>query len=845
MVNIAISGAGKGGCALLDSLESEEEITIVGIVDKNKNAPALKIAQEHGIFTSTKIEDLIDLSTHIVINATGLPEHSEVIKKIFPYPIDVIEGESARLLWTIVNSHRKSQADIKSLYDCSKQVSASGSLQEALDEILKRSMQITGSSGGSLALIEDDEISISSQIGLSVELPRHTGWKLSGNKLASKVLKGKKPVAFHNIKDNALFEGTTFLREGIHSMLAAPLLLNGKALGILCLHDLKARPYSKREKTLIGLISATAAQSIEKFKLLHDKEKSINYLQSILNDSQDMIITTDNEGRIVKFSKGGERILGFPQEEMADKEVTTLYANRAERLEIQKTVEEKGAIYNYETTLLKKDGLPVDISLTISQLKDEANNIIGTVGISKNITEEKRLRKELEEKNMELEKVNESLEQKVLERTRALEESNKELKKASEMKDRFIANASHELRTPLNSIIGFSEILLEKSFGEINEKQERYISNVLKSGMHLLHLVNNVLDLAKIESGKSDLDYDNFQLKGLVDEIFSALGTIAKKKGLKLINDIPTDINISADRIKLTQIFYNLFSNAIKFTDEGGKAGIRLEKVRGDKSLTWAPAGEEFLKMSIWDTGMGISADDLNRVFYEFEQADTSKATEGSGLGLPLTRKLVELHSGHIDVESRLGEGSTFNVYLPSTTYISSKLPGQEEGPLTDELTGLFNSTYFDIRINQEVSRAKRYKEPLGVAFLTIDHFGQAKKTKGEDNVRRILKTVSAFLRVNLRTSDILSRYKNDTFAIIFPNTPHKEAKRLAKRYVTEIVNLGNKSDKDSHLLKITVSIGLSEFNGQRVNELLQITDAALSLAKEKGGNRVEIIKTP
>ena len=152
------------------------------------------------------------------------------------------------------------------------------------------------------------------------------------------------------------------------------------------------------------------------------------------------------------------------------------------------------------------------------------------------------------------------------------------------MKGRFIANASHELRTPLHSIIGFSEILLQKTFGDLNEKQQRYTNTIYTSGKHLIHLVNNILDLAKIEAGKMELSYQTFPLKTMVDEVLMVLKPLAEKKRIEPKIEMSSEVDsFTADKIKFKQILYNLLSNAIKFTPEGGAVGINIEKVRGSK----------------------------------------------------------------------------------------------------------------------------------------------------------------------------------------------------------------------------------------------------------------------
>lgn len=268
--------------------------------------------------------------------------------------------------------------------------------------------------------------------------------------------------------------------------------------------------------------------------------------------------------------------------------------------------------------------------------------------------------KELSDKTSGLEETNVKLEKIAMERTSQLQKMNEELDRTNRMKSMFIANMSHELRTPLNSIIGFSNVLLERTFGELTENQQRYVENINASGHYLLELVNNVLDIAKIESGKFDIDLETFRVEEILQEVISTMQPIIDDKLVDFDIKIGDDIhNITADRVKLKQILYNLISNAVKFSSKGDKAGIFITRKRVDSS--------EYVQFSIWDRGVGIPHDDLERIFYEFEQAnnDFSRKYGGAGLGLSLSKKLVQLHSGDIWAESELGKGSTFTFTLP------------------------------------------------------------------------------------------------------------------------------------------------------------------------------------
>ncbi|MBI5562455.1 MAG: diguanylate cyclase [Deltaproteobacteria bacterium] len=660
MIKIAIVGAGRGGAALLELFHSSDEVKVVGITDRFRDSPGLTAARRLGVPVAAAINEFFDANPDMVINATGDPAVSKTIKDDFPYYVEVIEGRGARLLWDLVDTQRQAKTDLGVLYQTGLVLSKSKDLKDVLDAVLESALELTGTQAGCIALAEGagrGEMRLAASLGMEAASSRPAGFKTSEDSLASIVVAGAEPVEWSGApKDNAR-KDSILSASGAKAALACALRINGDLLGILYIIDWKGREFTGRDKGLIKLFSSQAAHAIEKFKLMHKLEESLTSLEGVFDDSQDMIIAADVEGRIVRFSKGGERVLGYTEAEARGKYVDEFYYDKAERAKVIRLMKERGAVYNYEAILVKKDGSPVDISLTISELKDKAGAVIGTVGVSKDVTVERRLRRELEE-------LNRNLEEKVMERTRDLERANKELKKANELKGRFIANASHELRTPLHSIIGFSEILVQKSFGPLNEKQEKFLSTIFTSGKHLLHLVNNILDLAKIEAGKAQLQYEKFQMKTTIDEVVMVVAPLADRKLITVEKFIdPAAAEFVADKVKFKQVLYNLVSNAIKFTPESGRVTIRAARILNDGALPWAGKWQEFLKFSVEDTGPGIKPEDRERIFDEFEQLDSSKNTEGTGLGLSLTKKLIEIHGGHITVGG--GQGAVFDVYLP------------------------------------------------------------------------------------------------------------------------------------------------------------------------------------
>jgi signal transduction histidine kinase len=239
---------------------------------------------------------------------------------------------------------------------------------------------------------------------------------------------------------------------------------------------------------------------------------------------------------------------------------------------------------------------------------------------------------------------------------REIADKSRLLEAASRHKSEFLANMSHELRTPLNAILGFSEVLAERMFGEVNAKQAEYLQDILSSGRHLLSLINDILDLSKVEAGRLELELGRFHLPTALDNALTLVRERGTRHGITLTQTVDAAVgDIVADERKVKQILLNLLSNAVKFTPEGGRVGVTVT------------AAEDAITIAVRDTGIGIAREDQAAIFEEFRQVgrEDARKQEGTGLGLTLAKKFVELHGGRIWVESHVGQGSTFSFTLP------------------------------------------------------------------------------------------------------------------------------------------------------------------------------------
>jgi PAS domain S-box-containing protein len=308
----------------------------------------------------------------------------------------------------------------------------------------------------------------------------------------------------------------------------------------------------------------------------------------------------------------------------------------------------------------KKDGSIIYVEITSYSLTF-AGRPAGFV-IAADVTERKRAEEERQRFTARLEAAN-----------RELELRNREVERATQLKSKFLASMSHELRTPLNAIVGFSDLMAEGVSGELNPKQQRFVNHIKQGSAHLLQLINDILDLSKIESGQLELRCEDFQVKDALPEVLSTIRPLAMAKNIQVRQTMETDLPVYADRVRFKQILYNLISNAVKFTPKDGRIDVDCREENGQISV------------AVTDTGIGIKAEHRELIFEEFRQVEGSNANpnQGTGLGLAITRRLVEQQGGRISVASELEKGSCFTFTLPSgsKTYAQTQPTGVLSNP--------------------------------------------------------------------------------------------------------------------------------------------------------------------
>jgi PAS domain S-box-containing protein len=352
------------------------------------------------------------------------------------------------------------------------------------------------------------------------------------------------------------------------------------------------------------------------------------YTRSLFESNIDAIMTTDPSGIITDVNKQMEVLTGCTRDELIGAPFKNYFTDPdGAETSIKQVLREKKAT-NYELTARARDGKETVVSFNATTFYDRDRKLQGVFAAARDVTERKRFEQSLQE--------------------------------ANRMKSEFLANMSHELRTPLNGIIGFTEFLFDEKPGPLKPKQKEYLGDVLSSARHLLQLINDVLDLAKVEAGKMELHPETFPVQTAVEEVAAVIKGIAQKKHIAVSIEIEAGLEaVTLDEHKFKQVLYNLLSNAVKFSDEDGQVGIHARRLDQDQ-----------LEVQVRDTGIGIQAGDISRLFTEFEQLDsgTARRFEGTGLGLALTKKIIEFQGGRVSVESEPGKGSVFTVVLPVVT---------------------------------------------------------------------------------------------------------------------------------------------------------------------------------
>ena len=416
----------------------------------------------------------------------------------------------------------------------------------------------------------------------------------------------------------------------------------------------------------------TARKQVEEARALLDQRLRDQqfYTRSLIESNIDALMTTDPQGIISDVNQQMIALTGRTRDELIGAPCKNFFTDPIRADAAINRVLTENKVSDYELTVRARNGVETVVSYNAATFHDRERKLQGVFAAARDVTERKRFDRTLQEKNIELEH-------------------------ASRMKSEFLATMSHELRTPLNAIIGFSEALKDGLMGEMSDSQHEYIGDIFTSGQHLLSLINDILDLSKVEAGMMALEQESVDINSLLSNSLSIVREKAAAQHIQLELEIDHDLGTAQlDMRKTKQIVYNLLSNAVKFSSHGGRVILRARHVPhsavGTVSDNWPSHGfpladneySEFLEICVIDNGIGISKDNMAKLFQAFTQIDSSLARkfEGTGLGLAMVKQLAKLHGGTVAMASAEGEGSRFAVWLPLRKQLSLHNQGGADG---------------------------------------------------------------------------------------------------------------------------------------------------------------------
>jgi PAS domain S-box-containing protein len=544
-----------------------------------------------------------------------------------------------------VTSYSKDQLlarsrDLAALLVVAEVATQSLDIQKTLDDTLDKSLEILRFEVGFIRTLDSDKRGMLVRAARGLRSPEFLAGiapiDASRRNVSRTVFETKEPYVCTDVRKDPIYKNRTMEREGVISTAAAPVMSKSRVLGLIVVGSRRYHKFAKREINLLKAFGSQLGAALENAELYHEVNKSKAYVENLVENAADVIICTDLNDRILTWNRGADLLIGYSKDEVIGKHLSILLP--AERLheleEMRAKVETSGALRDIEVRSKRKDGAIIHLSLSVSPIRDVEGRIIGFLRVAKDITEKKRYERRL--------------------------------KDLDKMKSDFVSNVSHELRTPLTSIKGSVDNMLDGLTGSLNEKQIRYLARIKSNTDRLSRLINDLLDLSKIEAGRIDLRPATLPLTILAAEITEHLKPMAAEKLIRIeVSSSDPSVTVWADRDKVTQVLMNLIGNAIKFTPEAGKVTVAIEK-----------NGSDWVQISVGDTGPGIFPGETRKIFAKFYQIENldKQRPKGTGLGLAISKALVEMHGGKIWVESELGSGSTFSFTLPAQQSSNFKL---------------------------------------------------------------------------------------------------------------------------------------------------------------------------
>jgi PAS domain S-box-containing protein len=515
--------------------------------------------------------------------------------------------------------------------------------EKILNDTLDKSLEILGFDVGYVRILEPETGNVSVRASRGLSTPEHPSKSVpldsSRRHIANIIFETRKPYICPDIRKDATFKNRTMEREGVISAVYIPIVSKKRVLGTLAVGSRKRRKFSKEKIDLLTVFGSQLGMALENAQLYDEVSKGKAYIEDLVENAGDAILSTNMEDRILTWNRGAEVIFGYSKDEAIGQSLAVLLPpDRMRELEeVRNKVQLTGVIRNLEVRRKRKDGAMIDVALAVSPINDKVGDVSGFLHLARDITEKKRYEQRLRE--------------------------------LDKMKSDFVSNVSHELRTPLTAIKGSVDNMLDGITGQLSEKQDRYLARIKSNADRLTRLINNVLDLSRIEAGKIDLKSAYLSLVTLAQEVAESIRPVATEKLISLEVDSPdSSATAWADRDKITQVLMNLVGNAVKFTPPHGKVSIAVNR-----------NGDQWMQISVTDTGPGIPPEEAGKIFDRFYQIDQTgkQKARGTGLGLAISKVLVEMHGGKIWLESAIGRGSTFSFTVPEQQPLQIEMPAQ------------------------------------------------------------------------------------------------------------------------------------------------------------------------
>lgn len=728
IINVAIIGAGEEAIPLIRTLTTLQNCKILGVADEKKDAPGLVVAAESGIKTYLDFTELLkQKGLNLVIESSGSRSFASTLEKLVSRDVKIMDWESLALS-LVLAQERERLLKIETSYKLTRRYSSL--LEEAnkkLDDKLLELSLLNETSKSFSSAFDRRNIAgfIFSLLRKKIDFYVYALFLSEGQnytlvlisnspippelkeeislRMADRYAKYiKEPVDAKRVSIiEKIVQGppkAEELREPIiKNLCTATLAVLEKPLGIMGMVFCKEYNLTSDEERFFGILTGQVALFIENDRIKQAITHERNQLESILKSITGALLVIDEERQILLMNPVTEIFLGIKQEEVLGRDLNEVISQDEIKELFHIIRAQRSEFFSKEIQITNpKDGITRVVKANLAKVRDHLGEIVGTVLVLNDITKEKEV---------------------------------------DRMKTEFISTTSHELRTPLATIKNAITLIFTEAAGTINENQRKFLDIAKRNIDRLSALINSLLDLSKIESGKIELKKSSININEIAEEVVAAFELLAKDKKIELKTELNKSLQkIIADRDKLYQVLNNLLSNALKFTESGGTVTISTSLYGSDKN---------FIQVSVKDTGIGIDKKDFEKLFQRFQQLKSGLTRKfgGAGLGLAISKQIINFHGGRIWVESEIGKGSVFSFILP-VTYWGEKMLKKiliidDEVDLCETIKAQLETNNFNVSTaysgQEGLDKIKDYKPDLVILDLmmpVMDGFEVCKRLK-------------------------------------------------------------------------------------------------------------------